>query len=186
MRSDIAFKTSDGTTLRGWHYRPARTRKTAPVVVMAHGITAVKEMWLDKYAEVFAAAGLGVLVYDHRNLGASDGKPRQEVDPWAQARDYRDAITFAETRHETDATRIGIWGSSYSGGHVLVVGAIDRSSSLSINMTVLLAATGLVSLGTFFVATAFRLFRREKQPVPAAPKPPQGNTIEERPAAGGV
>jgi uncharacterized protein len=41
-------------------------------------------------------------------------------------RDYRDAITYAETLDETDPQRIGIWGSSYSGGHVLVVGAIDR------------------------------------------------------------
>ena len=93
---------------------------------MAHGITAVKEMWLDKFAEVFAAAGLGVLVYDHRNLGESDGTPRQEIDPSAQARDYRDAITFAETLLQADPERIGIWGSSYSGGLAIIVGALDR------------------------------------------------------------
>jgi hypothetical protein len=52
--------------------------------------------------------------------------PRQEVDPWRQVRDFRDAITFAETLEATDPTRIGVWGSDYSGGHVLVVGAIDR------------------------------------------------------------
>jgi uncharacterized protein len=65
-------------------------------------------------------------VFDNRNFGASDGEPRQEIDPWRQVRDYRDAITYAETVEETDADRIGIWGSSYSGGHVLVVGVIDR------------------------------------------------------------
>ena len=37
-----------------------------------------------------------------------------------------DAITYASTLPEVDAGRIGVWGSSYSGGHVLVVGAIDR------------------------------------------------------------
>jgi hypothetical protein len=95
-------------------------------IVMAHGFSAVKEMYLDRFAEVFAAAGLGALVFDNRNFGASEGEPRQEIDPWEQVRDYRDAITFAETLAETDAQRIGIWGSSYSGGHVLVVGAIDR------------------------------------------------------------
>ena len=126
MRSTIAFETSDGTTLRGWHYRPLQSSERAPVVVMAHGITAVKEMWLDKYAEVFSAAGLGVLVYDHRNLGESDGMPRQEVDPWAQARDTRDAITFAETLPQADPERIGLWGSSYSGGLAIIVGAIDQ------------------------------------------------------------
>jgi len=83
-------------------------------------------LYLDKFAEAFAAAGLAALVFDNRNFGASGGEPRQEIDPWRQVSDYRDAITFAETLPETDAARIGIWGSSYSGGHVLVVGAIDR------------------------------------------------------------
>jgi hypothetical protein len=66
---------------------------------------------------VFAAGGLGALVFDNRSFGASEG---------AQVRDYRDALTFAGTLAEVDASRIGVWGSSYSGGHVLVVGAIDR------------------------------------------------------------
>jgi fermentation-respiration switch protein FrsA (DUF1100 family) len=93
---------------------------------MAHGFSAVKEMYLDRYAETFAAAGLNALVYDNRNFGASDGEPRQEIDPWAQVRDYRHAITYATTLPEGDPDRIGIFGSSYSGGHVLVVGALDR------------------------------------------------------------
>jgi len=126
MRKDIAFKAEDGTTLRGWHYRPEGRAGAAPTIVMAHGFSAVKEMYLDRFAESFAAAGLAALVFDNRNFGASDGEPRQEIDPWQQVRDYRDAITFAETLPGTDAGRIGIWGSSYSGGHVIVVGAIDR------------------------------------------------------------
>jgi fermentation-respiration switch protein FrsA (DUF1100 family) len=93
---------------------------------MSHGFSAVKEMYLDKFAEVYAAAGINALVYDNRNFGASDGEPRYEIDPWAQIRDYRDAITYAATLPEVDANRIGVWGSSYSGGHVLVVAAIDR------------------------------------------------------------
>ena len=65
-------------------------------------------------------------MFDHRNFGASDGEPRQEIDPWAQVHDYRHAITWAQTRSEIDPDRIGVWGTSYSGGHVLVVAAIDR------------------------------------------------------------
>lgn len=126
MRTDIEFKTEDGVTLRGWHYLPDDARGKSPTIVMAHGYSAVKEMYLDRFAEVFAEAGLASLVFDNRNFGASDGTPRQEIDPVLQIRDYRDAITFAETLDSTDPDRIGIWGSSYSGGHVLVVGAIDR------------------------------------------------------------
>ncbi|QAY64197.1 alpha/beta fold hydrolase [Xylanimonas allomyrinae] len=123
-RSDVEFD-SDGVTLRGWYYR-ASTSGSAPTIVMCHGFAAVKEMYLDKYAEVFSANGLNVLVYDNRNLGASDGTPRGEINPWQQIDDFRNAITFAETLEGTDPDRIGIWGSSYSGAHVLVVAAQDR------------------------------------------------------------
>ena len=41
-------------------------------------------------------------------------------------RDYRNAITFVQTLDGVDPERIGIWGTSYSGGHVLVVAAVDR------------------------------------------------------------
>ena len=125
MRRDFEFRTEDGVILRGWHYLPERTG-AAPTVVMAHGYSAVKEMYLDRFAEAFAEAGIGAVVFDNRNFGASDGEPRQEIDPWQQIRDYRDAITWASGLPEVDAERIGIWGSSYSGAHVLVVSAIDR------------------------------------------------------------
>lgn len=124
-RRDVEFD-GDGVTLRGWFYPGSSSATPTPVVVMAHGFSAVKEMYLDAYAEVFNADGLAVLVFDNRNFGASDGEPRQEIDPWAQVRDYRHAITYASLLPEVDASRIGIWGTSYSGGHVLVVGAIDR------------------------------------------------------------
>jgi fermentation-respiration switch protein FrsA (DUF1100 family) len=125
MRRDIEFN-AEGVMLRGWLYLPDGVATAVPTIVMAHGYSAVKEMYLDAFAEVFAQAGLGALVFDNRNFGASDGEPRQEIDPWQQIRDYRHAITYASTLPEVDANRIGIWGSSYSGGHVLVVGAIDR------------------------------------------------------------
>jgi fermentation-respiration switch protein FrsA (DUF1100 family) len=124
-RRDIEFD-AEGVTLRGWFYDADGRSGAAPTIVMAHGFSAVKEMYLDEFAEVFAAAGLNALVFDNRNFGASDGEPRCEIDPVQQVRDYRHAITYATTLDEVDPTRIGAWGSSYSGGHVLVLGAIDR------------------------------------------------------------
>lgn len=126
VRQDIEFN-AEGTVLRGWLYRPdGKDDRAVPAVVMAHGFSAVKEMYLDDFAEVFASGGLGVVVFDHRNFGESDGEPRQEIDPWAQVRDYRHAITWLRDQPAIDAERIGVWGTSYSGGHALVVGAIDR------------------------------------------------------------
>jgi uncharacterized protein len=124
-RRDVEFD-AEGVTLRGWFYEAEGSGAPGAAVVMAHGFSAVKEMYLDSFAAVFAAAGLHVLVFDNRCFGASDGEPRQEIDPWAQVRDYRHAITYVSMAPEVDPRRIGIWGSSYSGGHVLVVAAIDR------------------------------------------------------------
>jgi fermentation-respiration switch protein FrsA (DUF1100 family) len=128
MREDIEFD-AEGATLRGWFYRPDDAGGEVPCIVMAHGFSAIKEMHLDDYAEVFCDAGLACVVFDNRGFGASDaapGRPRLEIDPWEQVRDYQHAITYAQLRPEVDARRIGVWGSSYSGAHTYVVGAIDR------------------------------------------------------------
>jgi cephalosporin-C deacetylase-like acetyl esterase len=124
-RTDIEFPTHDGTTLRGWLYVP-RGGAPHPGIVMNHGFSATKEMALDEYAALFCAGGLAVLVYDHRCLGASDGEPRQLVDPWTQARDTIAALDWLEARHGIDPARLGLWGSSFSAGHALVVGALDE------------------------------------------------------------
>jgi uncharacterized protein len=67
-----------------------------------------------------------VLVHDHRGFGASDGSPRYDVDPWGQIADWRRAISFLESQPFVDPARIGLWGSSYAGGHAIVLGATDR------------------------------------------------------------
>jgi pimeloyl-ACP methyl ester carboxylesterase len=72
MREDVEFD-ADGVTLRGWFYTPDGATGAVPTIVMAHGFSAVKEMYLDRFAEAFADAGLAALVYDNRNFGASDG-----------------------------------------------------------------------------------------------------------------
>src|SRR5215472_1879441 len=118
--TDIEFD-ADGTALRGWLYRPRGVAAVAPAVVMAHGYNCIKELYLDRYAAAIANAGRVVLAYDHRNFGESDGEPRQELDPWVQVRDYRNAITFVQTLEGVDCEQIGIWGTSSAGGHVLVV-----------------------------------------------------------------
>jgi uncharacterized protein len=131
MRTDVHFPGFGGVSLRGWLYTPegAASSTAAPVsspaLVMAHGFSATRHMGLAGYADVFCAAGYAVLVYDHRGFGDSDGEPRQEVNPWAQARDYRYALSWLARQPGIDAARLGVWGSSFSGGEVLVVGAVD-------------------------------------------------------------
>jgi len=124
-RQDIEFD-ADGSTIRGWLYRPQYTEAQVPLIVVAAGYGCVKEMHMGRYSEVFAARGMAVLTFDFRNLGSSDGTPRQEVNPWQQIEDYRHAITFGLMQPFVDPDRVGIWGTSYAGGHALVVAATDH------------------------------------------------------------
>jgi fermentation-respiration switch protein FrsA (DUF1100 family) len=124
-RRNVEFAVEGGVTLRGWLFVPG-AKGPAPAITMAHGYAGVKDLGLERFARAFAEAGFVVLLHDHRNFGASDGAERCDVDPWQQIADWRRAISFLESRPEVDADRIGIWGTSYAGGHAIVLGATDR------------------------------------------------------------
>jgi len=157
MRRNIEFK-SEGLTLRGWLYVPDKAKGPFPTVVMAHGFSGVKEMGLDQYADVFAKGGLAALVYDNRCLGASDGRPRQDIDPTAQMRDYRSAITFAQSRRDCDSNRIGVWGTSYTGGTVCAVAALDRRVKAVVSQVPFM--NGLRNLQQFMPVGNVRAFHK--------------------------
>src|SRR5271168_553308 len=121
---DVEFDVEGNVALRGWLFVPDMPGPR-PAITMAHGYAGIREHGLDRFARVFADAGFVVLVHDHRGFGASGGQPRFDVDPWRQIADWRYAISFLESRPAVDADRIGLWGTSYAGGHALVLGATD-------------------------------------------------------------
>lgn len=116
-REDISLPVG-GVDCAGWFYPPAGD-DLGLTVVMAHGLSGVKEMRLDAYAERFAAIGCAVVVFDYRSFGASGGEPRQVLDIARQHEDWMAAVTYARTR--TPASRLVLWGTSLSGGHVLAL-----------------------------------------------------------------
>jgi len=124
-RADVEFDGVGGVKLRGWQFSPAGSGPY-PAITMAHGFAGLKEHRLEAYAQELAASGFVVLVHDHRNFGASDGTPRNDIDPWQQIADWRRAISFLERQALVNPQKIGLWGSSYAGGHALVLGATDR------------------------------------------------------------
>lgn len=124
-RQDIIFE-AEGTALVGWLARPSASEAPSPLVILVHGLSGIVDLDLAEYAEHFVAAGYACLAYDHRNWGRSAGWPRGETDPWRQVADLREAISFARTLPGIDPQRIGLWGTSYGGGHVLTVSALDR------------------------------------------------------------
>lgn len=126
-RRDVTFRAASAE-LHGWLYVPDAPPKW-PLVVMSHGFSATRSMTADVYAERFRAAGLAVLLYDHRGFGESGGTPRRQLNPWVQAREYVDAIDWASRRPDIDDARIALWGDSFSGGVALAVAGVDRRVS---------------------------------------------------------
>lgn len=94
-----------------------------PVVLMAHGIGAERSFGLARFAERFVTRGIAALVFDYRHFGRSTGEPRYLVSPARQLTDYRAALAFVRSDHRVDAHRIALWGTSFSGGHVLAIAA---------------------------------------------------------------
>lgn len=124
VRHDVTFD-SDGTTCAAWLYRPDGV-ESPPIVVMAHGFAAFRELRLDAYAARFAQAGYAALVFDYRNWGASEGQPRRILDIAKQQADWRAALAYARSLDDVDTTRVVGWGSSFGGGHVLTLAARDH------------------------------------------------------------
>lgn len=122
--SDSDFR-SEGTRCAAWLFMPPATARATPppIVVMAHGFGGQREMRLPAFAEHFASRGLAVLVFDYRCFGASDGSPRNWIDPRRHLADWRAAVEHARSLPEVDGSRLGLWGTSFSGGHVLATAA---------------------------------------------------------------
>lgn len=107
-------------------YLPPEADTPAPGLVMGNGFANVRQMYLPEYAHAFAAAGFAALAIDYRFLGESDGEPRQQVLPESQCDDLRNALSWLSQRPEVDSERLGLWGTSFAGGHALRIAAYDR------------------------------------------------------------
>lgn len=118
-RLDVTFASGD-STCAAWLYLP--TGVTAPpVVVLGHGLGAVREMRLDAYAERFAEAGIAALAFTYRHFGDSGGEPRQLLSIKRQLADWDAAIAHVKARDDVDGQRVAVWGSSFGGGHAITV-----------------------------------------------------------------
>lgn len=132
-RSDVTFE-SGGETLAAWLYEPA-TEGPHPIVVMAHGFGGTREARLWAYAERFQTAGMAALVFDYRYFGDSTGEPRQLISINRQLADWRAAIAFTRTLDGVDPDRVALWGSSFSGGHVVKLASEDARVAAAVSQT---------------------------------------------------
>jgi cephalosporin-C deacetylase-like acetyl esterase len=130
---EIVRFNSCGETCVGVLTRPEPAKGNVPLVIMAGGWCYTKEVVMPHYGRFFEELGCATLRFDYRNFGESGGERRQHINPWMQIEDYRNALTFAESLPGIDHARTGIWGISYSGGHSLVVAALDHRPAFAIS-----------------------------------------------------
>jgi uncharacterized protein len=113
---------SDGTTCAGTLMLPDGAEHH-PVIVMAHGFANIRTARLPVFAESFVETGYAAFLFDYRTFGDSGGEPRHWVHPGRQIEDWEAAIEYVKSRPEVDASRMILWGTSFSGGHVLQLAA---------------------------------------------------------------
>lgn len=118
-RLDIEFDSA-GDTCAGWLYLPDGVTNP-PVVLLGHGLGATREMGLGAFAERFARAGIAAMAFTYRHFGDSNGQPRQLLSITRQLADWDAGIAHLKTRKDVDHKRIAVWGSSFGGGHAIVV-----------------------------------------------------------------
>jgi cephalosporin-C deacetylase-like acetyl esterase len=131
MDQIVKFRSGEDTCV-GVLTRPDGQSGPFPLIVMAGGWCYTKEIVMPHYARFFHEIGCATLRFDYRRFGESTGSPRQHINPWDQIEDYRNALCFAETLDGVDQSRMGLWGISYSGGHVLVTSALDPRPAFAI------------------------------------------------------
>ncbi len=117
--------SSGGQSCAGHLYLPDGVDRP-PVVVMGHGLGAQQDFRLPAFAARFAARGLGVFTFDYRHWGESGGEPRHLLLPLRQKQDWHAALAHVRGLDAVDGRRVGIWGSSFAGAHVIHVAAEDH------------------------------------------------------------
>ncbi|MDY0350433.1 MAG: alpha/beta hydrolase [Desulfobulbaceae bacterium] len=155
-RVDVEF-VSGKDVCRAWLYRPpVGIRGPRPCIVMAHGLGGTRDAGLEPYAEKFSRAGYLVLLFDYRHFGASGGEPRQLFSIRRQLQDWEKAIWFARGLGDVDPRRIALWGTSFSGGHVIVAAVKSgRIAAVSAQCPMMDALAAAMNAGRYAGPTSF-------------------------------
>ena len=138
-RKQVFFNGTDAR-IHTWVYTPnpvIRLFQKSPLVIVAHGLGAQKDMGLDFYCRKFVSNGFACLILDYRTFGGSDAlksqpRTRNLIYPWYHVADIKtvvDAVGKGALGPLVDETKIALWGTSFGGGHVLEVAADLKTNS---------------------------------------------------------
>jgi dienelactone hydrolase len=195
IRTTVRIPTASGDEIEAWVYRAAGDGPH-PAVVLAHGFAAVKAGGLAPFAERFAREGFTAVAFDYRQWGGSTGRPRDEASVPRQREDYRTVIAWAMGDPGIDATRVFVWGTSFSGLHAVEIAATDARIRGAIAQNPLvdglagaMVATPLRSLRLLAVGLLDRLgslLGRPPRYIPAGVGPGEFGAVSDAVAAAGL
>jgi uncharacterized protein len=125
MSKPVSFY-SEGVKLAGDLFLPADVKPSdrRAGIVLCHGYTGVRSIYLPDNARVLAEAGYVVMSFDYKGWGDSEGR-KSRLAPYSRVADVQAALTFLGVQPEVDAARLGIYGTSYGGATVVFVAAVD-------------------------------------------------------------
>uniref|UniRef100_A0A7S1ZZW9 Serine aminopeptidase S33 domain-containing protein n=1 Tax=Ditylum brightwellii TaxID=49249 RepID=A0A7S1ZZW9_9STRA len=161
----IQFTGGDGTTtLTGRLYHPAGRKQQTPVIVLAHGFGLTQDCSLDIFVNAFNDAGFAAFTFDYATFGASEGFPRHVINPSGQIADLNAAIDAIQKTDSlrVDTSKIGLWGYSFGGGHVLVAAASQNPSIRAVVSQAPFLGSGTKTLLISTVALAKQLLASMK------------------------
>ncbi|MEH3130145.1 MAG: acetylxylan esterase [Mycolicibacterium neoaurum] len=147
-----------------WTIPDQDSNRLLPTVFSASGFAGVKEMIMPDYHRDLAERGIMSLTFDYAGFGESAGHPRQQVDPPQQFRAFRAALDVLAANPRVDGSRIGVWGTSLSGGHALKIAATDSriAAVAAVIPFIYLTPTANIQLAPVLIKdTVLRLFGRE-------------------------
>ena len=137
MKRAIEFY-SEGFKLQGDVYVPdgLTAGETRSAILLCHGYTGVKDLYLPDNARVLNEAGYVVMTFDYKGWGESEGVAPNRLVPYSRVADVQAAMTFLGLQPEVDEDRIGIYGTSYGGATVSWVGAVDKRAKVMVSVLV--------------------------------------------------
>lgn len=134
-RVDTKIASSEEDFMCGWLYSSHKftASNPGPAIVLAHGLGGTKELKLDVYADAFNQMGYTCVVFDYRCTGGSEGLPRGLIDWHQQQEDWKSAIKYTRGLENVDPNHVGLFGTSFSGGHVIQLAAIDKKIKAAVS-----------------------------------------------------
>lgn len=134
-KSDVFISVNNSRSrnfhLHAWLIIPSDSSKRSkgfPLIILSHGLGSQKDHGLESFGAKFASAGYASLIIDYRHFGNSRDittSIRNYIHPWNHVDDIKSAITHVvegSLDPKIDSKTIILWGTSFAGGHVLVVG----------------------------------------------------------------